>query len=215
MRNKLNTNMSRNDYDSIRVVRDVPAASRPRLSAAGVYYVNELISIDDFPFAASKGADYQQYKMTNVQVVLTPRFSKGAFDNHKGLAAANADFYGAIWPRSHNDVPVGTPTWNTIKQTPGVRLFKLDSGKRVVLNLAPYVDLETPSNQGRTLGRRIPLGWSDYLQGGLTPNFKLCPWGVYIPQAAPQGDGAPVIDWNMEIYATFIFRGNTDYIPDA
>lgn len=204
----LNTNMSRNDFDS---VRDISRNSETFLfDDTGPAVYRRTSKLEDFALAISKSADYNQYKMTNVQVVLTPKFPLGIYQGHKGVQG-DGEMYGAIYPRSRNDNPAAVPLWQTVKKTPGVRLFKLDSTRRIILNLVPFITEVITTEQGITIDKQRNLGWSDVIQG-IPDNLELCPYSVFIPQAAI---GSNKVEWRLDTYATFIFRGNKDLIDDS
>lgn len=208
MNKRLNTNFSRNDYDSCRDIKVQPSVIS--LSSVAGTVIHYSASIDDFPLANAKAALYEQYKMTNCQAVLTPLFVNTTWDNHQGVTGIYEAF-GAIWPRADVPVPTTLPTWSDVKKSPGVRLFKINSTKRIVLNLVPQVETNIQTEQGLNLRSHRKLGWTEYRTPAIE-NVDVCPYTVNLPQIAA-GTGNK-ISWKVEMYATFVFRGLKALIPE-
>lgn len=167
----------------------------------------------DMPLAASKMFDYDDYKISNIQLVITPlRISNGA---EKLEVADSGEPYFYVLPRIHPENWTTTYTLQNIKSTPGVMRFSLLRRTPIVINLKPIVPVENTlatSASGATQTVESPfkyLGWvhNPQEQGPIQisnyPNYGHC--GVWMPQLVA---GSFIPRFKFEYYATCTFRGN-------
>lgn len=208
---KLNNNLTRNDYDSTRelVNKGVLLASTTAIQTGGSNF-----AVYDMPLASSKMFDYDEYKVANIQLVMTP-LNLPSGSNDLELSASTGEPYIYIVPRIHSEAWTSTPSIATLKSTPGVMRFHMLSKKPMVINLMPTVELEQTviaSSAGTTYDIATPfkkLGWLHQPQDSgpvVDSNYpNLGSIRYYIPQIAT-GSFQP--KWKIEYYATVYLRGN-------
>lgn len=207
---RLNTRMARNDYDSTREIANkgflVPTTS-------GVVTGSINVAVYEYPLALTKLFDYDEYKLSNIQMVLTPlSLSNGSTP----LYIADAgEPYIYIIPKIHPESWSSTPTLNTIKSTPGVMRFHMLTKGPIVVNLKARVPVErtvVASTAGSTYDIQEPsklLTWVHNPQtvGPISavnyPNYGTVQ--IYLPQLAA-GSFEP--KWRVDYYSTINFRGN-------
>lgn len=207
---RLNTKMTRNDYDS---TREIVSKSVIFPESSAVKTSNSNCAVGDFPLAVSKMFDYDEYKLSNIQLVLTP-LNVGIANQTLSLADAGEPYI-YIVPRIHPDSWTSTPTLNTIKSTPGVMRFHMLRSKPIVVNLKPIVPQEDTvfaSTSGATYTIETPykrLGWIHQPQSAgpvVDANYpNLGTVTYYLPQLAA-GSFQP--KWRLDYYATVSLRGN-------
>lgn len=206
----LNTNLSRNDYDSTRECVQ-KGVIFPNSTAVNVETRNTAVG--DYPLASAKMFDYDEYKLANIQLVLTP-LNLGIAQQSLSLADG-ADPYLYVIPRIHPDTWTSTPSITTIKSTPGVMRFHMLRRKPIVINLKTIVPQEETvfaSVTGASYTIETPfkkLGWIHQPQeaGPVVdanyPNLGTCTF--YMPQLAA-GSFQP--KWRIDYYTTVYLRGN-------
>ena len=210
MRARLNTRMGRNDYDSTRemVYKNVVVAD-----TAAPTWAQFNTAVYDFPLALTKLFDYTEYRITNLQCVITPiRISNG----EKDLTVVDrATPYFYVIPRIHPDTATSTPSVDSLRTTPGVLRFHMMRKKQIVINLPvqlPREDTVIGSASGTTYTVDRPMqniGWlhqpqdSGPVVGTNYPNFGNI--YIYIPQIQ-SGDYQP--KFRVDYYATILLRGN-------
>lgn len=211
-RKRLNTNLSRNDFDSTRECLQRGFVTQNTTSPA---YSTYSQSINLFPLAEAKREDYNEYKVSNVQVRIKPRIPKGALQYHAGNVAA--DFQYAFIPCQDATPPVTTPSWQTLKNTPGVQFVNMSNLKAKVFNLKPMLQEVRTTEQGVDQIVNVPMKWQE-TNTGLSLPLQWCPFRVYIPQSRGdyKGTVAGTADFeyilDIEVYATFVFRGNKSLV---
>lgn len=210
---RLDTRMTRNEYDS---TRELVRSGTILPNALTVVGTSANFQIGDMPIALSKLFDYDEYKVTKIQMVLTPMVqSTGATDlnvNNEG------DPYLYIVPRVHSNVISGTPSIQTVKTSPGVMRFHYLRKKPIVVNLAPFAQVEEDliTGTGAAVQQEIPLkklGWIHNPQDAAPYNTGLhVNYGnvyFYLPRIVA---GSFIPRWRVEYYATAIFRGNRNLL---
>lgn len=197
---RLNTNFSRNDFDSVRgYFQNVPFEQASTGDLLKTYFTR----LDEYVLAVAKKDDYTEYKITNVQAVLEPLFSSKIFDDHPGNRDAGMQM--AVYPRTNIQTPSSTPTWDTVKRTPGVKIISMEKRGRTVLNLKPIVHQIITTEQGVNVVRPMNFGWTDIMDG-VSLNVDCCLMAVFVPRANAALTQAP--RWHVAYYATIVFRGN-------
>lgn len=212
---RLDTRMTRNEYDSTReLVRS--GSIVPNVLATGVDTAN--FQVGDMPLALAKLMDYDEYKVTKIQMVLTPySFSNGAQTLEVDVAG---EPYLYIAPRVHSDNITVSPSLATIKTTPGVMRFHYLRKQPIVINLAPFyqaTETTTTSVTGTALDIEMPLrslNWVHNPQdtGDTYDSTKHPNYGnvlFYFPKLAA---GSFVPKWRIEYYATCVLRGNRSLV---
>lgn len=206
----LNTKMLRNDYDSTREIKDKGVVFA---RSTGVSLASSNTAIGDYPLAASKMFDYDEYQLKNIQLVLTPlHISNGA----EKLELADAgEPYIYVVPKIHPEAWTSTPSLNTLKSTPGVMRFHMLRTKPIVVNLSsalPRVDEIKGSTTGASYTIEQPgkyYGWihQPQTEGPIVdanyPNFGNVQ--LYIPQIQVSSFQPK---WRVDYYATVLLRGN-------
>lgn len=209
----MNTNFSRNDYDSVREV-SIKNVMFPTSSAPALQSFN--FSVADLDLAGTKIMDYQEYRYVDVSLVLTPiNISNGA---QKLEMNDNSTPYLYYAKRYEPEPPTSTDLrlW---KDTPGVQKVSLLGKKPIVIPLAvcaPYEDEIIASNAGTAytiVQKPKKVGWIHNPQVGLPivpanyPNFGNVTF--LLPQLAA-GSFQP--KWRVEYYVTTLLRGNRNII---
>lgn len=202
--------MTRNDYDSTReVIFD--KTFQPSASAPITGFTN--IAVYDFPLAVSKLFDYDEYKMSNMQLVLTPLHLANNADSLECDDTGEPYFY--VIPRIHPNSWTSTPTLETIKSTPGVMRFHLLRKTPIVINVSPTVPMVQDVLSGSTAAqiqiqepmKRLtwlhnpqdsgPIVSSNYPYiGSVFFYFPKLVVGTYLPK------------FKVEWYCTITLRGN-------
>lgn len=207
---RLNTNFTRNDYDSTREVMSKNVMFPSSVSRA-IQSFN--ISVLDLPIAASKLLDYDEYKYANIQMVLTPlNLANGA----KELTMNdNSTPYLYYVKRIHPESNITDTTLETWKNTPGVQRVALLGRRPIVINFAvqaPMEDEIIANAAGAAFTIQRPMrrvGWMHNPQtvaplvAANYPNFAAIDF--CLPQLAI-GTFQP--KWRVEYYVTMYFKGN-------
>lgn len=206
---KLNTRLTRNDYDSTREIV-VKADLFPTSTGAQVVQYN--MKVIEMGLAQTKLFFYDDYKLSDIQMVLTPvNLSNGA---EKLEVAAGSDPYIYAIPRIHADLWTSTPRLETIKSTPGVMRYHMLRKKPIVINLAPIAQVseELQRVDGTSLEVEKPFKYVTWMHnpqegGPFDPTLYLSVGNVvfYLPRLAA-GSFQP--KWKVEYYATCTLRGN-------
>lgn len=209
-RRALNTNLTRNDYDSTREIIEkgtvVPLSTHVHIS-----YLN--FQIGDMSLALSKLFDYDDYKVSGIQLVITPcTFPDGQLPVDVD-AASEPYFY--VVPRIHPETWTSTPALATLKTTPGVLRFHYLRRKPIVINLAAQGIRQTDvitSSTGTANQVELPmkmLGWQHNPQTvGPIVATNYSNFGnvaIVMPRLAT-GSFQP--RYKIEYYATAMLRGN-------
>lgn len=209
----LNTNLTRNDYDSVREVI-AKGVMFPSNSAVAIQDFNT--SIADMTLAQTKIMDYQEYKYASLQMVLTPiNIANGA---QKLEMNDNSTPYLYYAKRFSQVAPTDTDLEHW-KNTPGVQKVALLGSKPIVINLAiqaPVEDEIIASDNGTAytiIRQPRRIGWIENPQTSLPivaanyPNFGNV--SFRLPQLAT---GAFQPKWRVEYYCTMLFRGNRELV---
>lgn len=207
---KLDLNFARNDYDSTREIKSVGSQVA---SNAASFVTQHYCYVGDFPLALSKLFDYDEYKVTKLQMVIQPQFL------HKGStqveAATNYDPFFYVVPRIHVEAWTGTPSIDEVRNTPGVIKVPFNIQKPVVINLAVWAeqtDTIVRDLTGASLTIRRPmtkLNWMHNPQTSgpfVSANYaSLGNVNIYWSQLAA---GSYLPRFEIKYVATFLFRGN-------
>lgn len=214
LRRTLNTNFQRNNFDSC---RDwvLPKLVQSPASDDDVQ-IEYSFKIGDIDIARTKMFDYSEYRITNIQLVITPmKFGLGA----ETLTMAEGEPYMYIIPRHDTGI---TPKYKLedIKRSPGVWRINLMKKTRTVINLTDFLPvikdyvntdqtniqvpkdyqrvrwIENPQEEGPYDNRRHPqfgrvILWLPQILAGYQPRFT------------------------FQFVATVLFRGYKKYIIDA
>lgn len=211
----LDLRMSRNDYDSTRECINYTGGLFPTSVGPAIKTCN--FGVGEMPLALSKLFDYDEYKITKIQMVLTPIF----ISNGAAKLEMNGEYdpYLYVIPRIHSDSLSSTPTLATVKSTPGVMRFHYLRKKPIVINL-PAIGVISEDLTTFTTGTALSLehpfrrvGWIHNPQDSAPYDDSKHPaYGnvvFYLPQIA-SGSFQP--KWRIDYYATWIGRGNRSQI---
>lgn len=212
-RRKLNTNMTRNDYDS----------SRDRVLSG--YVTGSVLTpawrqfdfrVPDLQYAVTKILDYDHYKVANIQCVITAKWQ----DNQEIMRMLDdGDPYLYVIPRIHPDSITSTPNLQLLKTTPGVMRFSLRRTKPIVINLLALVPRKqeyVADQSGGVYNVEQPFfkpGWihnpdTGSVNPGSHPKFGHI--AMYIPRLESTTVAIP--NFTVEYYCTTYFRGNRNFI---
>lgn len=131
---RLNSKVTRNDYDSTReLVRRDPIFP----TSTAIETARTSIAVYDFNLALSKLFDFDEYKVTNIQMVLTPVNVNTGETNLEVNDAGDPYLY--VIPAIHPESWSSTPNLNVVRATPGVMRFHYLCKKFIVINFKPLV----------------------------------------------------------------------------
>jgi len=204
---RLNTNMRRNDFDSI---RDLRIHGEINASSLAVSYQRHESKVTDFALATTYSTKYKWYKMKNVQIILRPKYQPWAFGT-LSIPDTGFDHYGYVWIADESTGASSTaPTYETIQRTPGVRKFNIYSTRPIVINVPIKYHVKETIEDDATINKAItkPLGWTEFESSNDIVVYRVYTW---LPKMA---SGAVVFQtYKVECYATFVFRENLALIP--
>lgn len=212
---KLNTRLTRNDYDSTREI-----ANKGFIQASSLSIVTGEVnfSVIDFPLALAKLFDYEEYKMVNLQYVITPQHIANGAAQLK--MSDFGDPYLYILPRMLSEDITTTPELKTIQSTPGVLRFSYLRTKPIVINVRAtatekrtfVTDLASTDYVQENTVR--PFGWLRNPQDSGPPVGSNYPTTgnlyYYAPSIVGSSDFQP--RWRVQIYATILLRNNRSLI---
>lgn len=203
----LNTNFSRNDYDSVRDV--YYHSTNVYAETAGPGQFRRSIKLGNFPLVLQKFLDYNEYKITSVQYVLEPTFGQSQLDACEGVDPTdNQGPYVYVWMNKSNVSPISSPTQRVLAVTPGMRKISVTSRRRFVWNAMPFYEIDRDTEQGVGLGKYMKrMGWienKDTASYNAANHPEVCPTTLFVPQLA---GSSPDLNWKITTYATFLFRG--------
>lgn len=208
---RLNTNLTRNDYDS---VRECVYKGQLFPVSTNIGTMRYNLSVVDCPVALAKLFDYDEYKYSQLQMVLTPvHYANGA---QKLYIHENSTPYMYYVKRIHPDDDQTVTDLQYWKNTPGVQKFSLMGRKPIVINFAIAAPRESEiiaNNAGQAFTiqqsmRRV--GWIHNPQetgpalGANYPNFGVIDFRI--PQLLDTTGFLP--KWRVEYYVTTYFKGN-------
>lgn len=215
VKKRLNANMTRNDYDS---TRERVFVGYVTASTTAPVWSPFNFRVTDMSLALAKYLDFEHYKISNIQMVITPKWG----DNTESLRMyGEGDQYLYVLPRVHPDTIASTPTIQLVKTTPGVLRFSLRRNKPIVINLGAYL----PRKQeyvGDTTGTVYNVEQPFFFPGWLHnpdlttsdpskhPKFGNC--YIYCPQLESSTSARP--NYTVEFYATCLLRGNRKLIDN-
>lgn len=206
---RVNSNMTRNDYDS---TRDRAYNGNIQGTSVGAVWTEHNFRITDLSIAASKYLDYDHYKFAKIQAVITPKWQDGTA---KLRTAGQADPYLYVIPRVHPDSISSTPTIQLLKTTPGVLRYSLRRNKPIVINIGAYLPrkLEYVGDQiGTVYNVEQPFFFPGFIHNPDTSSSipsnhpKFGSIYTYMPQLESTSDYVP--NFTIEYYVTTYFRGN-------
>jgi hypothetical protein len=183
----------------------------PRNTGVGLQHFN--LSIVDLPLAKLKLFDYDEYKYSQLQMVLTPiNISNGA---QKLEMNDNSTPYLYFAKRIHPEDDITNTDLQTWKNTPGVQRVSLLGSKPIVINFviqAPKEDEIIANDAGQAFTIQRPMrriGWIHNPQSAGPPVSANYPnFGVIdfrLPQIAT-GSFQP--KWRVDYYVTTYFKGH-------
>lgn len=209
LRPKLNNNFSRNDYDSI---RDAQFKTSFNLSQLTNTTTTQTIRVGDFPLAANKLLDYNEYKVTQVQWVIIPKYV-----NTSTFGSFSDDPYLLFRNKVHVLSSGAALTYGDARRTPGFIKIPISKTSRTVINTVPYYEEETTSTAGTLVSKPLrKLGWihnPDTSAYNPANHPILCPMEMIGPLLNSSFD----CGYKIEVYATVLFRGyrDPDVVPDS
>ncbi len=183
------------------------------VTPASPYWSTTVLSLSSFTnLLAPQAALFDEFKLTNIQVVLDPQFPPEAFTNHAGNVFAPMQF--AIVPLSGDVSPLAPANWDQVVNTPGVRIYNMSPSKRHVINFKS-IQHELITMADSTVQKRLKrINWLD-TTGGSTGGLNTihAQFGVYIPAQGATSINGFIPRWQMSAYATGLFRGLKTLIP--
>lgn len=206
---RVNSNMTRNDYDS---TRDRIFKSYITGTAVGPVWTQHNFRVTDLTIASTKYLDYDHYKFSNIQCVITPKWQDSTA---KLRTAGEADPYLYVLPRVHPDTISSTPTIQLLKTTPGVLRFNLRRSKPIVINMGAYLPRKQEyvgDQLGTVYNVEQPFFFPGFIHNpdsstSVPANHpKFGSLYTYMPQLEATSDYIP--NFTLEYYVTTYFRGN-------
>jgi len=216
---RLNLNFKRNDFDSYRARYSMTALIAQDSTA---HWVKKTFNICDFPLINGIINNYDYYKITNIQYRITPLNGNWArLASSFGVAATEAMDKMVIFNRPHLNIqhPVSTlPTQDQLLQSVQGMKYSLRRSHPIVVNSASYSDnvrtiIDVNDVEIKTHESPKYLGWVEN-QGALgaepiSTNYpNVAGIQIYLPKLATGN----TLNFNVEVYATFLFRGNRNLL---
>jgi len=175
------------------------------------------LSVLDMPVALSKLFDYDEYKYSQIQMVLTPiHLANGA---QQLYIHENSTPYMYFVKRIHPEEDQTQSDLQYWKNTPGVQKFPVMGRKPIVINFAVQAPQEREiigNNAGQAFTIQQPMrkvGWIHNPQdappavGANYPNFGVIDFRL--PQLLNTSGFLP--KWRVEYYVTMYFKGNRKF----
>lgn len=209
-----NSNFARNNFDSCRDFALNWQVLAPSAASAAQFELN--FKIGNIPIALDKLGDYSEYKITNIQLVITPlKFGSGV----ETLTMFQEPAYMYIIPR-HDTGAVSTLTFEEIHKSPGVIKVHLLKRRNTIINLQDYCPklqryIQT-NNDTVTVPRDYQkLGWIENpTQAGEAYNPNSHPEYGRCVAWFPQINAGYQPTFRVQYCATILYRGYRSFIVD-
>lgn len=213
---RLNTNMRRNDYDSVREELRSTVASP---STVAVQVVYGKFQVFNFTRALAKMNDYDEYRITGVQLLITPLI----FNSMDRLLAMadNFDPYWYLIPRVHPDQWSVIPSYKQIRETPGIIKIHLLQKKPICINLPVFAEVEDEMKtdtgtyiQVKSPFKKVGFVHNNTPKGSVPVSAEHLKFGHYAAYF-PQLDGVNNVfipRFRFDFYATILFRNCRDNV---
>jgi len=218
-RARLNLNFKRNDFDSYRARHTMDALIAGDDTA---HWVKKTFNLTHFPLVNSVINNYDYYKITNIQYRIIPLNGNWArLASSFGIASTEDMEKMVIFNRAHlnTQYPLTTvPTQDQLLQSVQGMKYSLRRSRPIVVNSAAYSDnirsiIDVNGATVNTHESPKPLGWIENLGAlGAEPLSTNYPnvggIQIYLPKLATGN----TLNFNVEVYATILFRGNRNLL---
>lgn len=163
---------------------------------------------------------YEEFKITNVQYVLSPK-NPAAWNQNPNVSVANAcQPFIFLRPRESLDRTVALPggyDTDDLLRTPGMQKISIGIKRDAVVNHTPLVQVQTQYKAGlddttvKEIIAHRKMPWMDCQSDAAT---QFCPVQWFVPYLR-LGDTTE-IHFTLAVYATFMFRGRKtpEIVPD-
>jgi len=218
-RARLNLNFKRNDFDSFRARHSMDAVFATDNTA---HWVKKTFNLTHFPLVNNVINNYDYYKITDIQYRIIPLNGNWARLASSFAIAATEDMEKmVVFNRPHLNVqnPVDTvPTQDQLLQSVQGMKYSLRRSRPIIVNSAAYSDnirqvIDVNGTTVNTHESPKPLGWIENLgvkgDDPLSTNYpNMGGIQIYLPKLATGN----TLGYNVEVYATILFRGNRNLI---
>lgn len=212
---KLNTNVRRNDYRTIRVQKTIGEIEVGGDSSLVQNNFRYACHLDHWTTDWAREIEaYDEFKLANIQFVLEPRFTSMNTASAKTLQVPQGEIpYLAL----RNVIPANLPDGHydaaEIRRTPGFRFIKIGQKSRVIVNSKPTIRIvETYQDNGATLQAQTKMRSMPWVKV-VTATKALDVAAIEIRKPvfeAASIDTARVYKYDVKVYATLKLRGNQD-----
>ena len=208
----LNTNVTRNDFRTLRVTAHSGSLEIGRDTALIQNNFRYICHLDHWTTQWSREIEaYDEFKITNVQFVLTPRSVYQATSNGAQNVVNLGEIpYMAVRVVNPNAPASVTLTSGEVRVTPGFRFLPFTSKKRFVVNVKPGLKLESSvlneAGSPTEIERHISMPWMKI--DAATKALDLA--AIEIRKPLFESANGQIFKWDIRVYATLQLRGNKD-----
>ena len=212
----LNTNVTRNDYRTLRV---------QNYCGEIIAGADDTLTVNNFRFPLSLGYwtsawmreinAYNEFRFSNVQFVLTPRTIYPSQATTGNTCDANEIPYLAVRHINANSATQDFLSSEEVRRTPGYRFLKLTSRRRFIINAKPSIRVseEVINQQGgiTEVIKHRPMPWTE-----ITPATTSLNVAAIEIRKGTFNTGGQRFHWDVSVYATLHLRGNKEELiqPD-
>lgn len=206
----LNTNITRNDYRSLRVLANVGSIEVGQDTALVINNFRFPVSLATFKPQWDREFDaYDEYKLSNIQFVLRPRTVKDSTNGDRSIVTSGEIPYLAcrsVNPNNTLDTMLGVAEINA---TPGFRFIKMSKKTRTIFNVAPAILINSTlaDEQGGTISvqRHRPMPWMER-NAALQEQLQVA--AIEIRKPLFESGSGQLWKFDVMVYATVHLRGN-------
>lgn len=208
----LNTNVTRNDYRILRVSKSVGTLDIGRDASLLQNNFRFPVHLDHWTTQWSREIEaYDEFKLKDVQFVLIPRtVAHATAEPASNVVKTGQIPYIAARVVNPNEVAITSLTPAEIRATPGFRFLPFWSKRRMVMNAAPGIRIESAVHNETGLvapvDRHRPMPWMR-----IDANTKALDLAA-IELVKPEFESSNGQIWKFDIYvyATIMLRGNKE-----
>lgn len=204
-RRSLNTDFSRNDRDSVRT-RLLAKSFQVDSTASVTNNIEIVVSGNDVAAAfPTPFAQYDEFKLSNIQVVIQPRTFG---DNRNNYTITPGELpYLLVREGNPSETFVSSISYNKALVTPGYRYVPVFRKSRSVFNLKPggqFVRSMREAGSNVSVVQNCSVGW--LRTDTLGTQFDQCKMEIVTPKFLL---GSDILLFDVIVYASCQFRGNT------
>lgn len=208
----LNTNVTRNDYRTLRLCHHVGDIEIGRDTALVQNNYRYVCHLDHWTTQWSREIEaYDEFRFSNIQFVLTPRSVFPSTNQPQQNIVSVGDIPYMACRIVNPNAPIDSnQTAQEIRATPGFRFLDFTKKRRYIFNVSPGVKVATKvineSGSEVTIDRHMKAPWM--MTNNITKALDLA--AIEIRKPTFEGTGGQLFKWDIKVYATLHLRGNND-----